>query len=202
MDRATAELLAPGPKEEGWNKGGVDIVKVIEAAPGGAKENYLLEIDKDGDPSVTIIGAADFESTVPKSWKAKLHAGSSKVPAVTDSLTISALDERYFLAGWESRKIVGDASCSGAIGGYLYESADPNAKSEMPPEIVPIIFHRAATVFEKIQVCVRYDREGDGFRVRHFLQDGRSLPNLDAMAGITKIVKARPIEQLLVKPAK
>lgn len=203
MNAAVAEFLKPGQRRPDRDKGGIDIVKLIEAAPGGANENYLVEAGKDGEAVITILGAKDYESKLPSSWKPKLHAGSSKSPAATDDLTIAGLDGPYFVVGWESRRPVGDAYCgTGSLGGHLYESSAVKAKSEIPASYLPVLFHSAATRFERTVICWRYDRDGDGFRTSYFLEDGRTLPILDEMSGKTSIVRARPIEELLAKQAK
>ena len=82
MDQAMAEFLKPGPKVEGWDKGGVDLAGLVAAAPGGTRENYLVETDDKGEATITILGADNFEAKLPADWKAKLHAGSSKEPRI------------------------------------------------------------------------------------------------------------------------
>ena len=202
MDAAMAQLTRPGPKQEGWDRGGIDIRTLIEAAPGGSRNNYLLEVDKDGDRGVTIFSGGDPARLVPAGWSIILHSGPSKKPQEADTLTFFHLDGPYFVTGWESRRRVGDAFCSGQMGGYLYNSADQSKKGEIPTELVPMVFQGMVARFEKQPICWRYDRDGDGFRMSHFLEDGRTLPALNEMGSKLTIVRAGPIEELLAKPAK
>ena len=46
-------------------------------------------------------------------------------------------------------------------------------------------------------VCTRYDADGAAYRLRAFLPDGRSLPQLDDVGERLRIVPAAPLESLL-----
>lgn len=201
MDEVMAEMMAPGPKQDGWDKGGIDIYQLIEAAHGGTRNNYLLTVGKDGDRSVGIIRARDLGAIVPKEWKVVLRAGSSPTPADSDSLTISSLDGPFYYAGWENRRRVGDAFCSaGNLGGKLYESPNEAASSEIPRAMIPSLFEAIATRLEKHPMCWRYDRDGDGFKVTYFLEDGRTLPKLNEQGKRVIIIRTGPIEELIAAP--
>lgn len=201
IDAVFAEMMRPGPRQEGWDKGGVDIYKLVEAAPGGLSGNYLLMVDKDGERSILVIRAEDPNSLIPKNWKAQIHAGSSTDAAGAHTLVIAGLDGPFYMAGWENRRSVGDAFCStGNIGGDLYEDVESKAAGELPRHMIPALFHATAAQLEKAQLCWRYDRDGDGFKVSYFLEDGRSLPGLTEAGERVTIIRAGPIEQLLAKP--
>lgn len=202
MDAAMAEMMTPGPKQEGWDKGGVDIYRLAEAAPGGNSANYLLNVDKDGERAVMIVRARDLGSVVPGHWKALMHAGSSKELAGSDTLVVGNIDGPFHFAGWESHRRVGDAFCSaGNIGGELYEAAGQAAESKLPREMIPSVFQAMASHLEKRPMCWRYDRQGESFKKTYFLEDGRTLPRLNESEDQVTIVRAAPIEQLLAKTA-
>jgi len=196
MDQTTAEMLKPGPRREGWDKGGFDLFQLVETAPGGAAQNYLLSVDKDGDRLITIVRAKDL-SAVPKQWKSLQAVGSSEDIAESTSLTIANLDGPFYFAGWDSVRRVGDAYCStGKLGGHLYESPSA-AVGEIPREMISAFFAATVQMFEKHTVCLRYDREGDGFRISYFLEDGRTLPVLNDFKEKITIVPARDVDALL-----
>ena len=197
MDEISAELLKPGPKREGWDKGGVDLYQLVEAAPGGATRNYLLGIDKDGERTITIVGARDL-SLIPKQWQTITSAGSSTDVANSHSLSIGKLEGKYYIVGWDNVRRVGNAFCStGSIGGKLYERPDTGVPGEMPPEMMPAFFAATVQMLEKRPFCWRYDRVGDRYRTSYFLEDGRTLPMLDGTDEMTVIVPARSVETLL-----
>lgn len=202
MDAAMAERMTPGPKQEGWNKGGVDIYRLVEAAPGGIAANHLLSVDKDGQRGVTIIRPRDLADVVPEHWKVIMHAGSSKELTGADTLVVGNIDGPFHFVGWENHRRVEDAFCSaGNIGGKLYEAAGQAAESKLPRDMVPSIFQAMASHLEKRPMCWRYDRHGEGFRISYFLEDGRTLPQLNESEDQVTIVRAAPIEQLLAKAA-
>lgn len=203
MDAAMAELMRPGPRQDGWDKGGVDIYGLAESAPGGTAANYLLEVDREGERSVVIIHAEDPGRHIPERWKSLLHAGSSKEPAGAHVLTFARIDGPFYLAGWENFRRVGDAFCSlGNIGGELYESADQAIETELPRAMIPAIFLATAKRLEEQPMCWRYDRDGDGFKVTYFLEDGRTLPGLNEYKERVTLVPAGPIDQLLKAAAR
>ena len=197
MDVAVAEMMAPGPRQEGWDKGGIDLFQLVDSAPGGARQNYLLTIDKDGEKNVTIIRAGQLGPFVPKNWKAVLHAGDSLGPEPQDDLSFGAIDGPFYLAGWDNKRRVNDAFCStGKMGGHLYEGP-AGKEGEVPASLVPLLFNAMVKRLQDKTLCWRFDRAGDGYRTSYFLEDGRSLPALNAYEEKVVIVRAAPIEELL-----
>ena len=200
MDAASAELLMPGPKREGWNKGGVDLDKIVQSAPGGVVKNYLLGIDKDGERTVTIIRARDL-LMVPADWKSVLDFGEISDLATSDGLSITRMDGAYYVAGWEHVRRVGNAFCStGKFGAKLYNGPAGREKSELPSEMIPALFNVTMQLLQKRTICWRFDRVGNGYSTTYFLEDGRTLPALNEYAEVTTIVPAGPIEALLASP--
>lgn len=202
MDAAIAEMMAPGPRQEGWDKGGIDLFQLVESAPGGARQNYLLSIDKDGEKNVTIVRAGELGPFVPGNWKAVLHAGNSKQPEPQDDLTFGAVDGPFYLAGWDSKRKVNDAFCSsGRMGGHLYEGSAGKV-AEVPASLVPLLFNAMVRRLQDETLCWRFDRDGDSYRTSYFLEDGRSLPALNAYEEKVMIVRSAPVEELLAIDAK
>lgn len=197
LEEAAAELLKPGPKREDWSRGGIDIDRLVEAAPGGAKANYLLSIDKDGDRTVSIVGAKTL-AAVPPHWSAALEYGRKGDIESSDAVSFSRLDGPYFIVGWEQNRRVGDAFCSAAkMGATLFRSSSSSVKSEIPPELIPAMFNVTARLLEKRTICWRFDRVATGYSTSYFLEDGSTLPALDGFGDITTIVPAAAIDVLL-----
>lgn len=200
LDAAMAELMTPGPRRDDWNKGGADLYGLLAAAPGGTAGNYILSVDKDGDRTALVAGLDDPAKAAPASWKVAARTGSAAGGGDSVDVTFGRLDGQSFFAGTQARQKVGDAFCSaGGMAGIRYTDPTAPATSELPPGMVDMMFALMVKRFEKQRICWRYDRDGDGYRVSHFLDNGRSLPALDAAGYRAKIVPAEPIDRLLAK---
>lgn len=198
LDQMTAELLKPGEVRQGWEKGGVDVYKALEAAPGGTGKNYLLSVDKDGERSLTIVRPAAPATFVPDNWKRMLRSGDRQSSQA--NVTVANLDGPYFIVGWETSRRVADAFCSsGGIGGELHRSSGADTEGQAPDYLIPALFNGAVKRFQKVRVCWRFDRKGDGYAVTYFLEDGRALPTMNDAEELVTIVPAQPVERLLGK---
>lgn len=196
-DAAMTEMFQPGPAQPGWDKGGVDIYQLLESQAGGLSGSYLLTIDKDGDRSVRIVGANKLGDLVPKQWKPVMRAGTGQLPPVPEILEFAGLDGPFYVAGWESHRRVGDAFCShGKMSVGLYQTSGEIA-GEIPAELIPAFFNAIVTRIESQQLCWRYDRDGDAYKVTYFLEDGRTLPEMNEYSERATIVPAASIETLL-----
>jgi hypothetical protein len=199
MDEAMAEFMRPGPKQEGWDKGGVDIYRILDSDPGGRRQNYLLSIDKDGDRDITVVDADASGTYVPKSWTLVLREGQAQRQGAAN-LTLGNLDGTFYIVGWDKERRHGDAFCSaGGLGGELYEASGEAAPPEIPRSMIPAVFSATVTRLKDASMCWRFDRHGDGFRVTYFLEDGSTLPTLNSFEERVTIVPASVIEELLKK---
>lgn len=201
METVSAQLLKPGPVRGDWRSGGVDIYALLETAPGGTAKNYLLSIDKDGERSIEAVSVAKSAMPAPARWRPVIQSGAAQ-PAVA-TLTILHLSGPYFMIGWDGeRQRVGDAFCNGGISGaQLYSDPDITADAELPAHLVPTVFNSMVRRFKDVKLCWRYDRQGDGYAVFYFLEDGRTLPGMDQAAERVTIVPAAPLQDLLLPDA-
>ena len=200
LDAAMAELMTPGPRRDDWNKGGTDLYGLLAAAPGGTAGNYILSVDKDGDRTALIAGLDDPAKAAPASWKVAARTGSAAGGGDSVDVTFGRLDGQSFFAGTQARQKVGDAFCSsGGMVGIRYTDPTAKAARALPPGMVDMMFALMVKRFEQQRICWRYDQDGDGYRVSHFLDDGQYLPALDAACYRAKIVPDCPIDRLLAK---
>lgn len=203
LDAAMTEMMRPGPKRQDWNQGGVALHSSVEAAPNGSEQNFILSVDKDGDRTLIIPGATDATGYVPAGWQPVLRAGSGIGGGEATDVTFGHLDGQSYFAGAQARKRVGDAYCStGGMVGVLYRDSKRRIASALPKGSVEALFAMMIKRFEKQTICWRYDPDGDGYRVSHFLEDGQSLPALDEAGYRARLVPAAPVDQLLGPPKK
>lgn len=202
FSRALAELrarmLAPGDRVEGWDQGGANPDADLRAA--GAEDHYFLNRGDDGT-SVGILTTRPLTDFAPAGWRVVDSYGSAAVRLQGPQLDFVPLSARYVFATRGQFRRRGDIDCTAGItNALLYEvpgaAAGPNDAS------IPIMFRMLILAMEDQEVCVRTDGDAArGYRSRAFLPDGRSLPELTDEDGVTTIVRAAPIDRLIVPPA-
>jgi hypothetical protein len=190
------ELFAPGPPVEGWNQGGADPDSDLRAA--GADSHFFLLRSDDG-PSVVLLTGRSIAALAPEEWRIADSYGSSAVRLANPFVQFMAITPRYVLAVRANSRRVASVDCADPVANaILYERPDA---PESPRDVdVPIWFRLALLAAEDQVVCSRYDPVGEGYRIRAFLPDGRSLPQLDDDSERVTIVPAAPLETLLRLP--
>jgi hypothetical protein len=116
------------------------------------------------------------------------------------NITAAIVDGQAIFTSWGSQRRVGKAFCStGELGGL--QLRDPRLPAgEFPDEVADLMLEGMHRRVGAMTICWRYDREGEAYRVRYFLPDGRTLPRFDADDERVRIVPAAPLDRLL-KPA-
>lgn len=192
-----AELLRTGPVDPKWSEGGADIEAELLKRPGGAERNYLLSVDKDGDRGLEILTNEPIATLAPNDWTLVASTGDIDRTLPGNRLSISIHDGYAMAVRGNSRK-VGSAECMGEIAGaHLYGVPAKPAADDLPEQIMIMIFRATIDYMSKQPVCARYDREGNGFVIRNFMDDGRTLPKMDELEGTNRLVPAAPVATLL-----
>lgn len=198
LDVAEAKLFRAGPKQPDWNKGGLDPKAAVIDRPGGLANNYLVTIDKDGDVSVSIYTTRPIANFVPRNWKLVARIGDIDAAEPNGFLDFSNLEGPYYMVARGTEKRFGDAFCESPLrGANLYKAPDEDGVEIMPAEVAKLIFQGAIEMASKYTVCQKYERSAKGYRVRSFLENGRTLPGMDESEDRIGIVPARPIAELL-----
>lgn len=198
VDAAFADLMRPGPRQEGWEKGGVDVFAILAAAPGGASRHFLLSVDKNGDRQVKISGTSDLDAHAPKAWKKLREFGTPSPSDVPRDVTFGQFEKQFYFVGSDGRRRSGDALCSvGPMFGQFYEFPERQVHDTLPLKIFEGLFEQLAKRLQDRTICWRYDSQGEGYRVSYFLEDGRTLPAMTAHEEYMTIMPAGSIEQML-----
>lgn len=198
LNQFEVKAMAPGPAEPGWSEAGTDLHALVDSRPGGRAANFLLQEDKDGSRSVMILSPSSPLGLVPDTWSPIADIGDIESAASGTDFYIGHLEGPYYAVLRGSSRQVGKAYCSsGPVTARLYRRPEPADADELAPEIMELLFGAVVRRLEKYEVCTRYDADGDGYRSRSFLPDGRSLPGLEESEERVTVVPAAPVETLL-----
>jgi hypothetical protein len=66
--------------------------------------------------------------------------------------------------------------------------------------VLQLIFNTAVKMLENREICWRYDPHGAGYRLSHFLEDGRTLPAMNEDEERLAVVPAGDVASLLKQP--
>ena len=189
--------LEAGPFDPRWDQGGVDIDAARAGKPGGSPGNVFLAIGSKGDRTISIRRDGAIAPLVPNDWLLVASIGDVDDAQPASSLVISAFVDGHYIVVREHERKSGSTFCvDRAIGAQLY-LPEGSRQSKVDPATVKAIFEVAVQRVSERGICTRYEEKDGAFRPRHFLEDGRALPKLDAMAKRLFIVPIAPFADLL-----
>ncbi|HEX8644683.1 MAG TPA: hypothetical protein VF702_12305 [Allosphingosinicella sp.] len=195
---ARDEMYAPGPRVDGWDRGGGDPDSQVRTA--GADSHWLLQTGDEGS-SVVMLTRRPIADFAPRGWRIADSYGSADAPVANPFVQFVALTPRYMIASRANTRRVATADCSDPVThAILYEV--PGAPDSPEDEDMPFLFRIFLLASEDQVVCTRYETEGSVWRPRAFLPDGRSLPQLDEPSERVRVVPAAPLETLLQPPGR
>lgn len=198
LQEMETQLLTPGPFVPGWSEGGANLYEAAASRPGGVAGNYLLSTDKDGERTLTIFFSGPAAALVPGDWQPVAGVGNMDSAKPGAEFGIGRVEGPLFFVMRGQGRRVGTAYCSkGDFAARMYRSPSGEGGDELPPQILKLMLEAFERRTRNYDLCIRYDTDGAGYRERHFLADGRSLPGMDALAGRAEFVPAAPVEPLL-----
>lgn len=195
LDMAVEMMFKPGALDPNWNRNGVDLEKLVKAKP----NQVLVEVDKDGERSVSLYTEKPIGDFIPPEWEMIAEIGND-APQADDRhpIEISQLENGYYVAsrtsGYEK---LGDAECSQVPASAQLYKVKEGIQPAMSAEMAKFIFHGMLERAKPYTICVRHDAVDEGYRARFFFKDGHSLPVFDDQAGKVTIVPLRPTLELL-----
>lgn len=191
-----AAMLRPGERVEGWDRGGANPDAELRARGEGY---FFLNRDSEGT-SVGIITQRPLSDFAPADWRIVDSYGSLDETLPSPQLDFIHLSPRYVVGSRTQFERRRDVDCTmGFSGALLYEL--PDAPATPGDESIPIMWRLLILALEGQEICVRTEGSAaTGYRGRVFLPDGTELPELSDPDGVTMIVPAAPIDQLLVAP--
>jgi hypothetical protein len=188
-----SEMYAPGPAVANWNVGGADPDADLRRA--GADDHYYLLTTADGT-EVAMLTRRPIADFAPAGWRVVDSYGSAAATLDNPVVQFIPLSAHYIMGVRADGRRVGSVDCTDPIeNAVLYEV--PDAPQTEDDETLPIFFRIALLASEDQSICTRYDRDGEGYRMRTFLPDGRSLPQFDHAEDRITIIPAGPIDRLL-----
>ena len=195
IDELRAALLQPGERVAGWDEGGADPDAELRAL--GAQTHFFLVRGETG-VGVSILTDRPIADFASRSWQIADSYGVAGEQLETPQVDFMPISDRYIMAmrgrSWRQNDVGCFRNLSHAL---LYEV--PGAPSRADDETVPMMFRMMILAMEDQTVCVRNDGNREqGWRSRFFLPDGRLLPALTSADDLTTIVRAAPVETLIV----
>lgn len=196
VDQTRGELLRPGERVPGWDRGGADPDGDVRAR--GADSHYMLIRGDRGD-SVVVLTSRSIAEVAPESWRVVDSYGEPATPLEDPQLQFEAASARYVSAIRFQATRRGDVDCiSGITNARLYER--PGAPAGENDEMVPFMFRIVLLALEGQELCVRTDGNAErGYTSRTFLPDGRLLPGMNSGGRVGTIIPAGPIDRLVVR---
>jgi hypothetical protein len=196
LDAALAPLIEalfePGEAEPEWRELGVDILAELDQLEGGREANFLREVDEE------VLSVTDLSGK-----SAPDLSGFSSVvlraspPEGTDERLYMSFEPGVWFELTMKRGSRGKAYCYSGLTGLTLHSKRPFGDWSMDELVVPIT---AVGVLDRVashDTCVIYVRDGDAYRTRTFLPDGRPLPAVDADSKPLRIMPAAALPALL-----
>ena len=200
VEAARTEMFKPGEVLAGWNDGkGADPDSELRKA-GTDKFYYLIS---EGDSrQVAMLTDRRVDDLAPAGWKAIDSYGSAIAYAENPFVQFSPLDEHHVVGMRGASYRENGVDCvKGLTHAILYQK--PGAPEASSDDVPPLMAFRLVMLASEGQVtCSRYDADPKGgWRVRHLLPDGRSLPS-DPAPTLLTIVPAAPVETLVKAAAR
>lgn len=194
LDMAVDLMFKPGALDPNWNRNGVDLEKLVKARP----NQVLLEVDKDGERSISLYSDKRIADFIPPEWEMIAQIGQDGPdPDSSDQIEISKLEDGYYVASRSTEERVGESFCSQVPTSAQLYKVKGASEAAMSTEMAKFIFHGMMERARPYTVCARHDVVGEGYRARFFFKDGSSLPFFDDVTGTQTIVPLRPTLELL-----
>lgn len=186
-------LLEPGEAVPDWRDRGVDILAELAAREGGAAANLLRDDDRE------VLSVNDFSGTgnsldLPGFTRLRLRAAP---PGGVNEVAYASFAPGVWMALEMQHTRRGNGLCYKGLNGIVLHSKTP--LTAWDAETVYLMAVMVAT-FDRVaarEFCVVYDREGDAYRARSFLPDGRNLPQLDADSTLLRIMPAADLSAFI-----
>ncbi|MGI8705348.1 MAG: hypothetical protein ACR2JJ_06080 [Sphingomicrobium sp.] len=204
LDSAMSKLLEPGPRLDGWENQGLDVLATLESKEGGIDGNALLFIAENGKSSVSIYHTSIERLSLSDNWlvidesSEPPLAGPTNVSVAVFSPGFYSVVERNFF-----RK--GRVVCGSKVMRYkIYKGPDSETSRIPEPFVIEAIkaIHGAG---DKFELCNIYTEKNGGLHDRLVTSDGLTFPNMEAgsvnIENVLHIVPIRPIDEMLRMPS-
>lgn len=166
-----------GPHVPGWERQGVDLLALTEAAPGGLDGNFVVSRSATRT-SLTAYGTA-ATLAVPTGWRALASVADERPgEGLREYSILFRGDSLVIISGHRVRR-VGTATCVDNDGGaILYATSDAQLSGR--DGAARDSFERMRNFGRHFTLCTVVTAQPGGFLFRSFDGEGRTLPELDA----------------------
>lgn len=158
-----------------WRDSGVDILAHLAERPGGVAENLLRDDDSEV-LSISDLSGTDNSPDLPGFTRLRLRAPP---PGGVNEVAYASFAPGVWMALEMQHTRRGNALCYKGLNGITLHSKAPLTAWDVETAFLMAVM---IATFDRVttrEFCVVYDRDGDAYRVRSFLPDGRRLPQMD-----------------------
>lgn len=182
------ELFAPGEVEPDWRDKGADILAELDQREGGRSANLLRDDDEE------VLSVTDLSGTAAPDLSGYFSlALRAPPPEGVDERVFVSFAPGMWLRADAKHNVRGKAVCYKGLTGLTLYSKRPFGDLAMDELIIPILFIGVLDRTAGREFCLVYMREGDAYRSRTFLPDGRALPAIDADSSLLRIMPAKEL---------
>lgn len=176
IDPLVSELTRPGEIEEGWERGGIDILAEFAAMEGGPGTFLLRDTDREVLSAIDLSGGAQPDISRFDSYALR----PDPVGLVAERVFTDFFPGIWFETAHQ-RERHGNALCYSGYIGVTLHSEQPVGEWDQDRLIEVATMFALIDRLSRLDLCTVYEREEDGsYSSRTYRPDGARLETLDA----------------------
>jgi hypothetical protein len=186
-------MFEPGEAVPDWRESGVDILGQLAARPGGAVGNLLRDDDTEV-LSVNDLSGTGRTPDLPGFTRLRLRAAP---PGGANEVVWASFSPGVWMAVEMQYHQRGNALCYKGLNGVTLHSKTALTTWDIETTYLTAVM---IATFDRVaarEICTVYEAEGDAYRARSFLPDGRRLPQIDTQSTLMRIMPAAQLSTFM-----
>jgi hypothetical protein len=185
------ELLTVGKAVPGWQGSGIDIIAELAAREGGLAGNLLR------DQTGNVPGVTDFSGTAQPDLPGFATLAMRPAQPGANERNFASFAPGIWVALDNRRTARGNAACYRGRAGVTIYSRTPFAEWDGITTFGMAALIAGLDRMGEGEICMVYERNGDGYAIRGYRPDGRRLGELDDTAIAYRIMPAADLSAFI-----